>query len=94
MPRDQSTISCGHPVTIGWTRLGDGDHPGRMAVLINNGDDGRTWMEVGQPVTVYHDVTGHIGQAVITNQQGWGQFLCRGCSVSVWVPREGNGREG
>ena len=78
-----------HPATIGWTRLGDDEHPGGMAVLISNGDDGRKWMEVGQPETVYRDVTGHVSAVVITNQQGWGEFLCKGCSVSVWLPREG-----
>lgn len=78
-----------HPSTIGWTRLGDAEHPGGMAVLISNGDDGRTWMEVGQPETAYCDVTGHIGEAVITNRDGWGEFLCKGCSVSVWLPRDG-----
>jgi alpha-amylase len=83
-----------HPATIGWTRLGDNEHPGGMAVLISNGDDGRKWMEVGQPETVYRDVTGHISAAVITNQQGWGEFLCKGCSVSVWLPREEDVREG
>jgi alpha-amylase len=75
-----------HPATIGWTRLGDEHHPGGLAVLMSNGDDGYKWMEVGRPEAVYYDATGHIGETVVTNGQGWGEFRCRGGSVSVWVP--------
>ena len=74
-----------HPSTIGWTRLGDTEHPGGLAVLMSNGADGYKWMEVGQSGAVYYDVTGNLTETVITNGDGWGEFRCKGGSVSVWV---------
>jgi len=74
-----------HPATIGWTRLGDSEHPGGMAVLMSNGADGFKWMEVGQADSVYRDLTGHVPGVVVTNESGWGEFRCKGGSVSVWV---------
>lgn len=74
-----------HPATIGWTRLGDAVHPGGMAVLMSNGADGFKWMDVGHAATQYRDVTGQVAEPVVTNQQGWGEFRCKGGSVSVWV---------
>ncbi|MDX1978461.1 MAG: alpha-amylase [Pseudanabaenaceae cyanobacterium bins.68] len=74
-----------HPNTIGWTRLGDDQHSGGMAVLLSNGEEGRKSMEVGHPHSVYIDITGHIGESVITNDDGWAEFYCNGGSVSVWV---------
>ncbi|MCT0202808.1 alpha-amylase [Synechococcus sp. CS-603] len=76
-----------HPSTIGWTRSGDKDNPGGMAVLLSSGDDGRKWMEVGKPNSVFHDITEHISDSVTTNDEGWGEFSCKGASVSVWVPK-------
>src|SRR4051812_7997823 len=35
-----------HPNTIGWTRLGTGEHPGAMAVVMTNGSAGDKWMNV------------------------------------------------
>ena len=77
-----------HPGTIGWTRLGDAEHPGGLAVLMSNGADGYKWMKVGQPGAVYRDITGHLGESVVTNEYGWGEFRCKGGSVSVWVKSE------
>jgi len=74
-----------HPNTIGWTRLGDENHRGGMAVLMSNGDDGWKWMEVGQSNTTYTDITGHVTFPVTTNNDGWGEFKCRGGKVSVWT---------
>ena len=76
-----------HPNTIGWTRLGDEDHPGGLAVLLSNGDEGTKLMEVGQPNATFVDITGHITESVITNDDGWGDFRCNAGSVSVWVPK-------
>jgi alpha-amylase len=76
-----------HPNTIGWTRLGTEERPGGMAVVLSNGDAGTKWMEVGQPDTVYVDITEHIKESITTNQDGWADFLCGAGSVSVWVPQ-------
>jgi alpha-amylase len=77
-----------HGNTIGWTRLGDREHPGGMAVVLSNGDAGMKSMEVGQPNTTYIDLTEHIADPVQTNEEGWGEFRCEAGSVSVWVPQQ------
>ncbi len=77
-----------HANTIGWTRLGDAEHPGGMAVIVSNGADGNKSMEVGQPNCTYIDITEHIHEPVVTNDDGWGEFRCNGGSVSVWVPKK------
>jgi alpha-amylase len=76
-----------HSNTIGWTRLGDEEHPGGMAVVLSNGDEGTKWMEVGQANTTYIDITEHISEPVTTNDDGWADFRCSAGSVSVWVPQ-------
>lgn len=70
---------------IGWTRLGDAEHPKAMAVLMSDGPDGSKWMEVGKPNAIFHDLTEHIKEPVHTNGDGWGEFRCNGGSVSVWI---------
>lgn len=70
---------------IGWTRLGDDEHPRAIAVVLSNGWGGTKWMEVGKPNTTFHDITHHVKEPVTTNNEGWGGFRCQGGSVSVWV---------
>jgi len=74
-----------HTSTIGWTRLGDDEHTGAMAVLMSNAEAGRKWMEVGRKNTIFVDLTTHDLEPVLTNEYGWGEFRCPGGSVSVWV---------
>ncbi len=74
-----------HANTIGWTRLGDDEHPGGMAVILTNGDEGFKSMEVGQSNCKYIDITEHIKEPVITDDNGWGDFRCLAGSVSVWI---------
>ncbi len=74
-----------HPNTIGWTRLGDDEHSGGMAVVLSNGEEGRKWMNVGQPNSTYIDITEHVDESITTNDEGWAEFRCNGGSVSVWV---------
>ncbi|MDF5716767.1 MAG: alpha-amylase [Rhizonema sp. NSF051] len=76
-----------HPNTIGWTRLGDEEHLGGMAVVISNGEEGTKWMEVGQANSTYIDITEHISEPITTNDDGWADFRCSAGSVSVWVPQ-------
>lgn len=79
-----------HGNCIGWTRLGEDEHPGGMAVVLSNGDAGTKWMEIGQPNCTYIDITEHINEAITTNAEGWGEFCCPAGSVSVWVPQRDN----
>ena len=74
-----------HPNLIGWTRLGDPDHPQAMAVVMSNSCGGSKWMEVGKADTIFYDLTKHVTKTVTTNEYGWGEFPCNGGSVSVWL---------
>jgi len=76
-----------HANTIGWTRMGDDEHPGGIAVVLSNGEAGTKWMEVGQPNQTYIDLTEHIAEPITTNDEGWADFCCEAGSVSVWVPK-------
>lgn len=75
-----------HPNTIGWSRLGNPQHPKGMAVILSNGDAGSKWMDVGKPYTNYLDITSNVPNLVRTNVDGWGEFFCQAGSVSVWLP--------
>ncbi len=74
-----------HFNTIGWTRLGDAEHPKAMAVIMSDGSAGTKWMEVGKANTQFYDLTEHVKEPVTTNEWGWAEFRCNGGSVSVWV---------
>ncbi|MBN2292650.1 MAG: alpha-amylase [Pirellulales bacterium] len=75
-----------HPNCIGWARTGNAEHPSGMAVLISNDADGVKSMNTGSPGVTYGDVTEHIKETVTTNGEGWGEFRCKGRSVSLWTP--------
>ncbi|MEL7034874.1 MAG: alpha-amylase [Cyanobacteria bacterium J06592_8] len=74
-----------HYNTIGWTRLGDREHPKAMAVIMSDSVPGWKWMEVGKPNTKFIDLTEHIKEPIYTNEWGWANFQCNGGSVSVWI---------
>lgn len=76
-----------HPNTLGWTRLGNGEYPGGLAVVLSNGEAGTKWMQVGQLNQTYIDLTEHIQESVVTNDEGWAEFRCQAGSVSVWIPQ-------
>ncbi len=74
------------PHCIGWTRAGDDAHPGGLAVVMSNGDGGVKQMQMPRPHVQYHDITGHVDEIVVTDDQGCGAFGARPGQVSVWVP--------
>jgi len=73
------------PNTIGWTRLGNSEHPKALAVIMSNSWNGFKWMKVERRFATFIDITGHDRVPVYTNEQGWGEFRCPGGKVSVWV---------
>jgi alpha-amylase len=78
-----------HPDLIGWTRQGDDQHPGSgLAVLMSNGSGGSKWMKVGSAHAgkAFSDKLGNRSGTVVINEHGWGEFMTRGGSVSVWGP--------
>jgi alpha-amylase len=74
-----------HQDVIGWTRLGDGDHPRALAVVMSDGPGGVKSMSVDRPNGRFRDVTGNVAETVTTDADGIGQFRCNGGSLSVWV---------
>jgi alpha-amylase len=74
-----------HPNVVGWTRLGNAEHPGSMAVALSNGDAGSRWMNMYRPNRSFYDATGHFSHKVTTNGDGWGEFPCPASNVSVWL---------
>lgn len=75
---------------IGWTRTGDAEHPGGMAVLLSNDTDSIKSMNTGVPGITYEDITEHIDESVLSNDEGWAEFKCKSRSVSVWLPVDGS----
>ncbi len=76
------------PNCIGWTRQGNEDHPLGLAVIMSNNQEASKSMQTNTANTTYIDLTEHIKEKVVTNEQGWGDFRCHGSSVSVWVPEK------
>ena len=76
-----------HQNCIGWTRIGNQEHPSGLGVVMSNGDAGTKWMQVGHKNRVYSDATGHIEETVTTNDDGWAEFSCPAGKVSVWTPQ-------
>lgn len=74
-----------HWDVIGWTRLGNAEHPKAMAVIISDGPAGQKWMDVARANTTFTDLSGNHGATVVTNNDGWGNFPVNGGSYSVWV---------
>ena len=78
-----------HPNTIGFTRVGDDDHPhSGVAVLISNGEDGDKVMNVGKQHAgeTWKEATGNVEETVTIDEEGNGQFLVHGGNVAVWIP--------
>jgi alpha-amylase len=73
------------PDVIGWTRLGNNEHPQAMAVIMSDGAGGSKWMNTGKIKSEFRDITGNQPQSITTNENGWGEFVCGGGSVAVWV---------
>jgi len=75
------------PDCIGFTRLGDGEHPG-CAVVMGNRDESTKLMEMGNPYAgkTFHDTLGHRPEKILIGEDGWAEFPCPAGGVSVWIP--------
>lgn len=74
-----------HHDVIGWTRLGDTEHPKAMAVIMTDAGNSSKWMNVSRVNTRFIDVTGHRSDTITSNGDGWANFPVNGGSYSVWV---------
>ncbi len=72
---------------LGWTREGDGEHPG-CAVILSNKDSYEKSMEMGAHYAgqEFYDLLGRFEHKVTIDENGWGNFACPAGNVSVWVP--------
>ncbi|MDQ0222206.1 alpha-amylase [Streptococcus moroccensis] len=75
---------------IGWTRLGNDEHPDGVAVIISNGDINEKRMHVGtlNAGKVFVDYTGNHDFEVVIDDEGWGMFPVNGGSISAWVNKD------
>ena len=69
-----------HPDVVGWTRLGDADHPRAIAVVLSDGPGGSKRMNVNRPNRTFADATGNDSGTITTGNDGWGEFRCNGGS--------------
>jgi alpha-amylase len=77
-----------HANCIGWVRTGSGEQPNSgCAVVICNGDEGFKKMHIGGQFTgrEYIDFLQNHDARVKIDEEGWGEFLVRAGSVSVWI---------
>ncbi|WP_443938351.1 alpha-amylase [Pedobacter sp. MW01-1-1] len=80
-----------HPNCIGWTRLGDDEHPNSgLAVLLSNGDEGRKRMKIDERFAnrTFIDAMGYRQDEITLNENGEAEFYCNAKSVSVWILKE------
>lgn len=79
-----------HANCIGWTCLGDDDHPDGVAVVLSNGDAGWKDMDMGSANAgkVFVDYLGHCSEEVTINEEGWASFPVQAGSISAWVNRD------
>lgn len=77
-----------HGNCIGFTREGDETHNG-CAVLLSNGDESYKNMEIGMRYAgkTFVDMLQKSNEEVMINDEGWGEFKCPACNVSVWIEK-------
>lgn len=77
------------PGLIGWTRRGDGEHPGLMAVLLSMKDEGEIEMNFGPENAgcVFRDYLDRFEDEVQLDEEGKGIFKVKGASLSCWCSR-------
>ncbi|EAA33974.3 glycoside hydrolase family 13 protein [Neurospora crassa] len=84
-----------YPTCIGWVRHGTWDKKDKCAVVMSNAGEGWKWMFVGVECAgqQWTDVLEWRKEVVTIGENGWAEFRCGGCSVSVWVWEGAKGRD-
>lgn len=75
---------------IGFTRMGDDEHPEGCAVIMSNGEEGFKEMYVGELHAdhVYIDLLGNRDEEITIEENGCATFPVNAGSISVWVRKE------
>jgi alpha-amylase len=77
-----------HPNTVGFVRMGDGEHEGSgLALLMSNGEDGDKVMNVGEnrKGEIWREITGSMEEEVTIGDDGNATFKVHGGKLAVWV---------
>ena len=77
-----------HENIIGWVRMGEKEHANSgLATVLSDGPGGIKRMYIGKGFAgvEFKDVTGKCSEAVVIDEDGWGDFRVDGGSVSTWV---------
>jgi alpha-amylase len=84
-----------YPTCIGWVRYGTWDRRFGCATVMSNAGPGTKRMHVGEMHAgeVWTDVLGWSEREVTIGHDGYGEFICPGTSVSIWVNKHAEGRE-
>lgn len=75
---------------IGWTREGDEDHPYGLACIMSDSIGGTKRMYVGKAFAgqIFIDILAHRKDTICIDEEGNGEFICEGGSVSVYIAKE------
>jgi alpha-amylase len=84
-----------YPTCLGWVRRGTWDKPDGCAVVISNAGPGQKRMYVGNEHAgeTWTDVLNWERSETKIEDDGFGTFVCPGCSCSIWVNRDAKGRD-
>lgn len=82
-----------HPSCIGFTRVGDEEHPDGCAVLLSIGEEGSKEMDMGraQAGKIYADSLENRSEEIRIEDSGKAVFPVNARSISVWVPKPEEG---
>jgi len=80
---------------LGFVRRGTDDRRAGLACVLSNAAPGKKRMAVGKEHAgeIWTDVLGWQTDEVKIDDEGYGEFMCPGTSVSVWVNKEAEGRD-
>lgn len=80
-----------HCDLVGWTREGSEEHKNSgLAVIMTDKERGSKRMYIGKNFAscIFYDYLGNIEEKVVIDDQGYGNFLVNGGSVSAWICEE------
>ncbi|KIX96715.1 uncharacterized protein Z520_07434 [Fonsecaea multimorphosa CBS 102226] len=92
---DQDDYFDEDPNCLGFVRRGTEDRKSGLACVMSNADPGTKRMFVGKEHAgeVWTDVLGWQQDEVRIGEDGFGEFMCPGTSVSVWVSKDAESRD-
>ncbi len=76
-----------HANCIAWLRTGDEAHPGKMVVILSNGDAGTKRINTFAKNAAFIDIAGHSDAVITTDDNAEADFTCPAGSLSIWVQK-------